>query len=57
VRHSAKGIQKYCKTQSIMVTRLGPKREPHMFPYSKRGTKIAERLIVLAYRRKPRKYR
>lgn len=57
VRHSAKGIQKYCKTQSILVTRMGQKKEPHMFPYSARTSKLLERAVVFMYGRKPRKYR
>jgi acyl-CoA reductase-like NAD-dependent aldehyde dehydrogenase len=57
VRHSAKGIQKFCKTQSVLVTRMAPKRETHMFPYSPRMTKLMERATVLMYGRKPRKYR
>jgi acyl-CoA reductase-like NAD-dependent aldehyde dehydrogenase len=57
VRHSAKGIQKYCKTQSILVTRMGQKREVHMFPYSPRASKLIEKGFVLMYSRMPRKYR
>ncbi len=57
VRHSAKGIQKYCKTQAILVTRMGTKREPHMFPYSPRGSKVLEKAVVFMYGKKPRKYR
>jgi acyl-CoA reductase-like NAD-dependent aldehyde dehydrogenase len=57
VRHSAKGIQKYCRTQSVLVTRLAGKRDPHMFPYRAGTSKLLERLVVLMYGRKPRKYR
>jgi acyl-CoA reductase-like NAD-dependent aldehyde dehydrogenase len=57
VRHSAKGIQKYCRSQSILVTRLAGKRDPHMFPYSRRSSKLFEKAVVLMYGRKPRKYR
>src|SRR4051794_21032613 len=57
VRHSAKGIQKYCKTQSVLVTRMGSKKEPHMFPYSPRTSKLLERVVVMMYGKKPRKYR
>ena len=35
VRHSAAGIQKYCNTHSILVTRFAGKRELYYFPYSK----------------------
>jgi acyl-CoA reductase-like NAD-dependent aldehyde dehydrogenase len=47
IRHSAKGIQKYCTTHSILITRFAPKREMYYFPYSKRMTKRMERLMVL----------
>jgi acyl-CoA reductase-like NAD-dependent aldehyde dehydrogenase len=57
VRHSAKGIQKYCKTQSILVTRMAGKKDPHFFPYKPRNTKLFEKAVVLMYGRKPRKYR
>ncbi len=51
VRHSAKGIQKYCNSHSVLVTRLSQKRELYYFPYSKRGTKLFERLMVLMHGR------
>jgi acyl-CoA reductase-like NAD-dependent aldehyde dehydrogenase len=57
VRHSAKGIQKYCKSQSILVTRMAGKKDPHMFPYKPTTSKLFERAVVLMYGRKPRKYR
>jgi acyl-CoA reductase-like NAD-dependent aldehyde dehydrogenase len=57
VRHGPQGIQKYCGTQSLLVTRFGTKREVHFFPYSARWTRIFERLLVLMYGRKPRKHR
>ena len=57
VRHSAQGIRKYCKTQSVLVTRMAGKRDPHFFPYKPRNTKLFEKLVVLMYGRKPRKYR
>jgi acyl-CoA reductase-like NAD-dependent aldehyde dehydrogenase len=57
VRHSAKGIQKYCKSHSILVTRRAPKKEPHFFPFNKRTTGMFDKLIVLQYKRVPKKYR
>jgi acyl-CoA reductase-like NAD-dependent aldehyde dehydrogenase len=57
VRHSGKGIQKYCQSQSILVTRRAPKRDVHMFPFSKRTTNILEKLVVAQYKRVPKKYR
>ncbi|HET9073491.1 MAG TPA: aldehyde dehydrogenase family protein [Solirubrobacteraceae bacterium] len=32
-RHGATGIRKYCKTQSLMITRFALKKELFMFPY------------------------
>jgi acyl-CoA reductase-like NAD-dependent aldehyde dehydrogenase len=51
VRHGAAGIRKYCRTHSVLVTRWAPKRDAHMFPYSKRGSKLLERVFVLTHRR------
>ena len=51
VRHSAKGIQKYCRTQSVLVTRMGQKREVHMFPYTPRMTRLIGRFQKLLYGR------
>jgi len=45
-RHGAGGIRKYCRTQSLLITRWGPKRELFMFPYRASRT----RLIRRAYR-------
>jgi acyl-CoA reductase-like NAD-dependent aldehyde dehydrogenase len=52
VRHGAPGIRKYAKTHSVLVTRFGPKKELHQFPYSKRTTKMLERLMVFMNGRK-----
>jgi acyl-CoA reductase-like NAD-dependent aldehyde dehydrogenase len=50
-RHGSAGIRKYTKVQSLLVTKLGPKRDPHMFPYSKRRTKMLERMVRLLHGR------
>jgi acyl-CoA reductase-like NAD-dependent aldehyde dehydrogenase len=55
VRHSAAGIRKYCKSHSVLVTRLGPKKEINHYPYSKRTTKLLERMLVLMHGRGGRK--
>src|SRR4051794_27909349 len=55
VRHGAAGIRKYCKTHSVLVTRFGPKKDVHMFPYSPRTTKALERVMVLMHGRGARK--
>jgi len=51
-RHGRKGIQKYCQTQQIMVTRFAPKKEIHFFPYRKRVTKGLGRALGLLYGRR-----
>jgi acyl-CoA reductase-like NAD-dependent aldehyde dehydrogenase len=50
-RHGAGGIRKYTKQQTILVTRLAGKRDPHMFPYSKRMTGLIGKLTKLLYGR------
>jgi acyl-CoA reductase-like NAD-dependent aldehyde dehydrogenase len=50
-RHGADGIRKYTKKQAILVTRLAPKRELHMFPYRARTTKLVGWLLRLLYGR------
>src|SRR5215203_4123391 len=39
-RHGAPGIRKYCRQQSLLITRFAPRREIHMFPYRARTTKL-----------------
>jgi acyl-CoA reductase-like NAD-dependent aldehyde dehydrogenase len=50
-RHGASGIRKYTKTQSLLVTKLAPKRDLHMFPYSKRRTRALQRMVAFLYGR------
>jgi acyl-CoA reductase-like NAD-dependent aldehyde dehydrogenase len=50
-RHGAAGIRKYTKTQSLLVTRLAPKRDLHMFPYSRRRTRLLQRMLRALYGR------
>jgi acyl-CoA reductase-like NAD-dependent aldehyde dehydrogenase len=38
-RHGAGGIRKYCRQQSILISKLVPKRDVHMFPYNARVTR------------------
>ncbi len=33
-RHGEYGIQKFCRPESIVVTRFGGKREPLWYPYT-----------------------
>jgi acyl-CoA reductase-like NAD-dependent aldehyde dehydrogenase len=50
VRHGAQGIRKYCKTHSVLVTRFGPKKEIHQFPYKPSVSKLLDRLLVMLHR-------
>ncbi len=50
-RHGAAGIRKYAKTQSLMITRVAPKREPFMFPYAGWRTRLLRRFLKLVYGR------
>jgi acyl-CoA reductase-like NAD-dependent aldehyde dehydrogenase len=50
-RHGAGGIRKYCAVQTILVTRIAPKKDIHMFPYRARTTKLLGRGVKLIYGR------
>jgi acyl-CoA reductase-like NAD-dependent aldehyde dehydrogenase len=50
-RHGAGGIRKYTRQQSLLITRFGPKRDVHMFPYRARTTGLLGRLVKLVYGR------
>jgi acyl-CoA reductase-like NAD-dependent aldehyde dehydrogenase len=51
-RHGAGGIRKYCSQQAIVVTsRLALKREPHMYPYKKRTSRMLAGLFKFMYGR------
>ncbi len=51
-RHGAGGIRKYCSQQAIVITpRLALKREPHMYPYKRRTSRLLAGLFKLLYGR------
>ena len=50
-RHGAPGIRKYCRQQSLLITRIAPKKELHMFPYRERRTKLLGKAVELIYGR------
>jgi len=50
-RHGAPGIRKYCRQQSLLITRLAPRREFHMYPYRARTSKLIGRALRLLYGR------
>ena len=35
LRHGEPGIKKYCRSESLVITRVGGKREPTWYPYTK----------------------
>jgi acyl-CoA reductase-like NAD-dependent aldehyde dehydrogenase len=50
-RHGAGGIRKYARQQSLLVTRLAPKKDIHMFPYKARTTGLIAKSLKLLYGR------
>jgi acyl-CoA reductase-like NAD-dependent aldehyde dehydrogenase len=51
-RHGAGGIRKYCSQQAIVITpRLALKREPHMYPYKRRTSRMLAGVFKLLYGR------
>jgi acyl-CoA reductase-like NAD-dependent aldehyde dehydrogenase len=50
-RHGTGGIRKYARQQSLLVTRLAPKRDLHMFPYRAGTTGLLGRALKLLYGR------
>jgi acyl-CoA reductase-like NAD-dependent aldehyde dehydrogenase len=51
-RHGPGGIQKFCRQQSILVTRFAPmKKDIHMMGYTARTTKLLGRLTKFMYGR------
>ncbi len=43
-RHGEYGIKKYCRAESIVVTRFGGKREPNWYPYTKSRRGLVDRV-------------
>jgi len=50
-RHGAGGIRKYCSQQAIVVTRLAMKKEPFMYPYKSRTSRMLAGLFKFMYGR------
>jgi acyl-CoA reductase-like NAD-dependent aldehyde dehydrogenase len=50
-RHAAGGIRKYCAQQSLLVKRIAPKRDIHMFPYKAKTTRLIGRVLKFLYGR------
>ncbi len=43
-RHGEYGIKKYCRAESIVVTRFGGKREPNWYPYTRSRRGLVDRI-------------
>jgi len=50
-RHGEPGIKKYCRTESIVITRFGGKREPSWFPYTRARRGLINRIGRAFYAR------
>jgi len=50
-RHGEPGIKKYCRTESVVVTRFGGKREPSWFPYTRSRRGLINRITRAFYAR------
>jgi hypothetical protein len=49
-RHGAGGIKKYCRQQTLLVNRFALDRDPYMFPYTARMSKLSAAAMGLIYR-------
>jgi betaine-aldehyde dehydrogenase len=50
-RHGEPGIKKYCRTESVVVTRFAGKREPSWFPYTRTRRGLINRITRAFYAR------
>jgi acyl-CoA reductase-like NAD-dependent aldehyde dehydrogenase len=50
-RHGAGGIRKYTQQQSLLISRLHPRKDIHMYPYSARMTAVLGKLVRVLYGR------
>lgn len=46
-RHGEPGIKKYCRSESLVITRFAAKREPTWYPYTKGRRGLVGRLVRL----------
>jgi acyl-CoA reductase-like NAD-dependent aldehyde dehydrogenase len=51
VRHGPAGIRKYCKTQTILLSKFVMKRDLYMFPYGKRTSELLLKVMKFLYGR------
>jgi acyl-CoA reductase-like NAD-dependent aldehyde dehydrogenase len=50
-RHGAQGIKKFCRTESLVITRFAGKREPTWYPYTRGRRGLVSRLSRFIYAR------
>ncbi|MEA2268945.1 MAG: hypothetical protein QOC64_1555 [Solirubrobacteraceae bacterium] len=50
-RHGAGGIRKFTQHQALLVSRVHPRREPHMYPYRAVTSRLFARLLRVLYGR------
>jgi betaine-aldehyde dehydrogenase len=43
-RHGEPGIKKYCRSESLVITRFAGKREPSWYPYTKARRRVVDRI-------------
>jgi acyl-CoA reductase-like NAD-dependent aldehyde dehydrogenase len=53
-RHGPGGIRKYCRQQSLLISRVNPRRDLHMYPYSAWRTRLLARLLAVLNRERRR---
>jgi len=46
-RHGENGIKKFCRSESLVITRFGGKREPTWYPYTKARRRLVAPLVRL----------
>jgi acyl-CoA reductase-like NAD-dependent aldehyde dehydrogenase len=46
-RHGEPGIKKYCRSESLVITRFAGKREPTWYPYTRSRRRLVDRLMPL----------
>lgn len=49
-RHGPGGIRKYCRQQSLLISRVNPRRDFHMYPYTARRTRFLHHVLRLLNR-------
>jgi acyl-CoA reductase-like NAD-dependent aldehyde dehydrogenase len=50
-RHGRDGIRKYCRRQSVLVSRVSLRREPHFYPNRARASRLMRKALELLYGR------